>query len=137
MQIIGPILRLQLITWNPFEENTKDMEKTEWFETIIKYGLKPSENAEKTLADDPDIRLIPALIEKFVIPKMTEFVQKAWDPVSSTQTMALRNLLRRLIRDYPSLKPKSKFMRTLFISVLDKMKDSVDSDVFIPIFPKQ
>lgn len=112
------------------------MEKSEWFETIMRYGLNASET-EKSLADDPDIRLIPVLFEKFIVPKMTEFVQKVWDPISSTQTMALRNLLRRLIRDYPSLKPKSKFMPTLFISVLDKMKDAVDNDVFIPIFPKQ
>lgn len=135
-QIIGPILRLQLITWNPFEDNCKELERTEWYETIMRYGLNSSD-AEKDLADDPDIRLIPALIEKIVLPKTTEFVQKVWDPVSSTQTLALINLVRRLIRDYPSLKPKSKYMRTLFTAVMDKMKDAVDNDVFIPIFPKQ
>lgn len=102
----------------------------------MRYGMNASES-ERTLADDPDIRLIPVLVEKVIVPKITEFVQRVWDPVSSKQTLALVNLMRRLIRDYPSMKPKSKFVRTLFTAVVDKMKDSIDNDVFIPIFPKQ
>lgn len=127
---------MNLITWNPFEDNCKDLERTDWYETIMKYGYKANET-EANLSDDPDIRLIPTLIEKIILPKINEFVEKAWDPVSSTQTLKLVNLLRRLHRDYPSLKPKSKYMRTLFTAILDKIKLSVDNDVFIPIFPKQ
>lgn len=67
----------------------------------------------------------------------SEFIEKGWDPLSSSQTLRLVNLLRRLIRDYPSLKPTSKYMRALFNGILDKMKFSLDNDVFIPIFPKQ
>lgn len=43
----------------------------------------------------------------------------------------------RLGREYPSLKTTSKYLRTLFATVLDKMKAALDHDVFIPIFPKQ
>lgn len=46
-------------------------------------------------------------------------------------------LIGRLGREYPSLKPASKYLRTLFVTILDKMKLSLDNDVFIPIFPKQ
>lgn len=135
-QIVGPILRLQLITWSPFEDTSKDLERADWYETIMRYGMHTTES-EQMLADDPDIRLLPVLVEKVILPKLTEFVQKVWDPVSSKQTLSLVTLMRRLIRDYPSMKPKSKFMRTLFLAVVDKMKDAVDNDVFIPIFPKQ
>lgn len=64
------MLRLSLIIWNPLDENCKDLEKMEWYETIMKYGYKPTET-EAELIDDPDIRLIPTLIEKIILPKIT------------------------------------------------------------------
>lgn len=134
-QIVGPMIRLNMITWNPLDEKCKDFERMEWYKTIMKYGYKVNET-EADLADDPDVRLMPTLVEKIILPKLMEFIEE-WDPVSSTQNIRLVNLLRRLIRDYPSLKPTSKFMRAFFTSILDKMKLSLENDVFIPIFPKQ
>lgn len=66
-----------------------------------------------------------------------EFIEKAWDPLSSSQTLRLVTLIRRMIEVYPSLKPTSKYMRNLFTTILDRMKSSLENDVFIPIFPKQ
>lgn len=66
-----------------------------------------------------------------------EFIEKVWDPLSSTQTLRLVNLIKRLIERYPSLKPTSKYMRNLFTNILDRMRLSLENDVFIPIFPKQ
>lgn len=66
-----------------------------------------------------------------------ELIETCWDPLSTSQTLKLVGLIRRLGCDYPSLKPTSKYMRTLFLTILDKMKLSLDNDVFIPIFPKQ
>lgn len=42
----------------------------EWYETAMKYGFKPTET-EAQLLDDPDVRLVPSLIEKIVLPKLT------------------------------------------------------------------
>lgn len=42
----------------------------EWYETMMKYGLKPGET-EAQLIDDPDIRLVPTLMEKIILPKIT------------------------------------------------------------------
>lgn len=64
------MLRLSLLTWNPLEVNCKDLEKMEWYETVMRYGFKPDET-EAQLLDDPDIRLVPTLIEKIVLPKIT------------------------------------------------------------------
>lgn len=135
-KIVGPIVRLNMITWNLLDENCKDIEKMEWYETLMKYGYKSNET-ETDLADDPDIRLVPTVVERVILPKITECIQKAWDPCSSTQTLRLVNLIRRLIRDYPSLKPTSKYMKTMFTAIFDKMRLSLESDVFIPFFPNQ
>lgn len=42
----------------------------EWYETMMKYGLRPGET-EAQLIDDPDIRLVPTLMEKIILPKIT------------------------------------------------------------------
>lgn len=69
-QIIGPMIRLSLLTWNPLEKNCKVLEKMEWYETMMKYGFKAGET-EAQLIDDPDIRFVPTIMEKMVLPKIT------------------------------------------------------------------
>lgn len=135
-KILGPMIRLSLVTWNPLGEKCEDFEGMEWFKATMLYACNAGES-EESLFDDPDIRLVPVLFEKIILPKLTEIVDKCWDPLSSSQTLKLIKLIRRLEPDYPSLQPTSKYARTLFISILDKMRDTMDNDVFIPIFPKQ
>lgn len=135
-KIVGPMIRLKLLTWNPLDETCVDFEKMDWFEAIMKYGFDENET-ESSLADDPDVRLVPTLIEKIILPKLMEVIESCWDPMSSSQTLRLVNLIRRLLRDYPSLRVTSKNTRAMLIAVLDKIKLTLENDVFIPIFPKQ
>lgn len=135
-KILGPLIRLHLVTWNPLHEQCDDLERMEWYASILKYGWSAGET-EDSLANDPDVRLMPVLIEKIVLPKITEIVETCWDPMSSTQTLRLVVALGRFGREYPALKPSSKYLRSLFNGIVDKLKDSLKHDVFIPIFPKQ
>lgn len=136
VQILGPLLRLSMMTWNPLEKSCIDLERMEWYEDVMRYGYVEDET-EEALVDDPDVRLVPTLIEKIVLPKITELIETSWDPISSSQTLKIVEVLGRLSRDYPSMRPTSKYTRTLFLTVIDKMKAALENDVFIPIFPKQ
>lgn len=51
------------------EKDCKDLEKMEWYENVMNYGYKPSETVLQ-LIDDPDIRLVPTLMEKIILPKI-------------------------------------------------------------------
>lgn len=135
-KIIGPIIRLQLITWSPFEVGFMDIEKMYWYNTTMLYGYVHGET-QTSLANDPDVRFVPSIVEKIILPKIMEFVEHCWDPLSTTQTFRIVGLIGRLSREYPSLRPLSKTLQTLFQVILDKMKVSLENDVFIPIFPKQ
>ena len=135
-KILGPMIRLNLVTWNPLDEHCQDLERMDWFNTVMKYAWSSTETEEQ-LAVDPDVRLVPVLVEKIILPKITEIIETCWDPLSTSQTLKLVGVIGRLGREYPSLKPSSKYLRTLFITILDKMKLSLENDVFIPIFPKQ
>ncbi|KAG5348235.1 PAXB1 protein, partial [Acromyrmex charruanus] len=134
-KIISPIIRLQLLTWNPIMESA-DLERTKWYNTLLLYALD-SKETEESLKRDPDVRLIPSTIEKIVIPKLTSIIEKIWDPMSTSQTLRLVGTINRLIKEYPNLNDSSKQLETLFNAILDKIKAAIENDVFIPIFPKQ
>ncbi|GAB0097424.1 PAX3- and PAX7-binding protein 1 [Sergentomyia squamirostris] len=57
--------------------------------------------------------------------------------MSTSQTLRLVGLINRLYQDYPSLRPCSKPLIELFTAILEKIKASLDNDVFIPIFPNK
>ncbi|XP_029673809.1 PAX3- and PAX7-binding protein 1 [Formica exsecta] len=134
-KIISPIIRLQLVGWNPIMESA-DIERTKWYNTLLLYALD-SKETEESLKRDPDVRLIPFTIEKIVIPKLTSIIEKIWDPMSTSQTLRLVGATNRLIKEYPNLNDTSKQLKILFNIILDKIKAAVENDVFIPIFPKQ
>ncbi|XP_020282805.1 PAX3- and PAX7-binding protein 1 isoform X2 [Pseudomyrmex gracilis] len=134
-KILSPIIRLQLLTWNPIMESA-DIERTKWYNTLLLYALD-SKETEESLRRDPDIKLIPLTIEKIVIPKLTSIIEKVWDPMSTSQTLRLVGTISRLIKEYPNLNDTSKQLEKLFNAILDKIKAAVENDVFIPIFPKQ
>lgn len=70
LQVLGPLVRLSLITWNPLEENGTELERIEWYNTCMRYSFSEDET-EDQLIDDPDVRLIPILVEKMILPKIT------------------------------------------------------------------
>ena len=135
-KILGPLIRLEHVCWNPLTMDALvELENEKWFRTAAQYGC--SATTEAALAADPDVRLIPTLVEKIFLPKLTALVEQYWDPLSTTQTFRLVRLLKRFVRDYPSLRSGCRPLRVLFQAILDKLKQSIDNDVFIPIFPKQ
>lgn len=40
-----------------------------WYDSLLLYGLQPNET-EESLRKDPDLKLIPLVIEKVVLPKL-------------------------------------------------------------------
>ncbi|KAK9498494.1 hypothetical protein O3M35_003118 [Rhynocoris fuscipes] len=135
-KLLGPILRLKLLFWNPFSQGNFDLEKTPWCNSLLLYGLERTETEEQ-LRKDPDVQLLPRIVERIVLPKLSKLTSLCWDPLSSTQTVSLVGLVTKLIQDYPSITPTSKFLINLINTVLTKMKEAVENDVFIPIYPQQ
>lgn len=67
---------------------------------------------------------------------LSEFVAEAWDPLSSSQTSRLVNLLQALVSDYPTICTESKEVRRLLEAAVLRMRASLDHDIFIPLYPK-
>lgn len=96
-----------------------------------------SNETEKSLSNDPDLNLLPVIIEKIILPKLTEIIETCWDPLSTSQVLRLVGLISRFGRDYPTIKPTSKYLQMLFDTIVKRIKLSLENDVFIPIFSKQ
>ncbi|KAF5287978.1 hypothetical protein FQR65_LT12155 [Abscondita terminalis] len=130
-RIVGPLIRLNLIFWDPLTESM-ELEKLEWYRTLALYGLHDDET-ETALSKDPDINLLPTIVDKIIVPKLDKIVDKCWDPLSSSQTLRLVGILSRYIRRFPTLGPASKPLQNLFNAILHKLKGALENDVFIPI----
>ena len=89
------------------------------------------------LQNDPDCKLLSLVVEKVVIVRVTNIVRSAYDPMSTAQTLKLTGLLEWLISLYPTLTGESKQVRELLEVVREKLKHSIDTDVYIPVgYPK-
>ncbi|KAG5680373.1 hypothetical protein PVAND_009882 [Polypedilum vanderplanki] len=136
-KIVGIFVRWQMILWNPFSnELYEDIDKMKWYHPLAMYGRIEGET-EEILRDDPDIFLIPTIVEKIVLGKLNNIIEGCFDPLSTTQTLRLVKLMNQLANEYPSLRITSKNLQTMFTTITEKFKITLDNDVFIPIFQKQ
>lgn len=60
-----------------------------------------------------------------------------WDPLSSKQTKHISGLVKHILDNYPTIDPDSKPLMILLTNVIERIRDSVDYDIFIPILPRQ
>lgn len=70
-KVVGPIIRVRMLTWNPFDETAMDFEKADWYRECMLNGYDPGTETEQSLAADPDVRFVPSLVEKIILPKLT------------------------------------------------------------------
>ncbi|XP_067849290.1 PAX3- and PAX7-binding protein 1 [Heptranchias perlo] len=133
-KLLNPLIRLQLIKWNPFEPNCRDFESMLWFESLLFYGCEEGQDPQM---DDVDTYLLPAIVEKVVLPKLTGLAEKVWDPLSSSQTSRLVKLILKLVEGYPSVvNGENKYTQTLLKTIVLRIRKTVDEDVFVPLYPK-
>nr|XP_056714457.1 PAX3- and PAX7-binding protein 1 [Euleptes europaea] len=132
-KLLNPLIRLQLLTWNPLEDKCPDFESMLWFESLLFYGCEEHEQEK----DDADVSLLPTIVEKVVLPKLTVLAENIWDPFSTTQTSRMVAITQKLINGYPSvIHAENKNTQMLLKALLLRMRRTLDDDVFMPLYPK-
>lgn len=66
-----------------------------------------------------------------------EMVTSQWDPLSSKQTKRISTVIKHILDNYPTIDPDSKLLMSLLTNIVDRIRDAVDYDVFIPISSRQ
>ncbi|XP_066065482.1 PAX3- and PAX7-binding protein 1 isoform X2 [Chamaea fasciata] len=132
-KLFNPLIRLQLLTWTPLEGKCRDFETMLWFESLLFYGCEELEQVK----DDADISLLPTIVERVVLPKLTVISENIWDPFSTTQTSRMVAIVQKLIDGYPSVvNAENKNTQMLLKALLLRMRRTLDDDVFMPLYPK-
>ncbi|XP_075454602.1 intron Large complex component GCFC2 isoform X2 [Ascaphus truei] len=129
-KLLNPLIRLQLLDWNPLE-NVRDLGQMAWYLDIEEFCCS-KDNSETNLEDNPDHKVLSAVIEKTLLPKLSGFVEHVWDPLSSVQTDNLVHLCKTHVLENES----SKAVQGLISCLVSRLKKTIEDDVFIPIYPK-
>ncbi|KAI6078634.1 PAX3- and PAX7-binding protein 1 [Aix galericulata] len=128
-KLFNPLIRLQLLIWTPLEGKCRDFETMLWFESLLFYGCEEQEQEK----DDADISLLPTIVERVVLPKLTVISENIWDPFSTTQTSRMVAIVQKLVDGYPSVvNAENKNTQALLL----RMRRTLDDDVFMPLYPK-
>ena len=133
-KLLAPLVTLKLLFFNPLEEHAS-IEEMEWYRRIAMFShQRSSETSDAVVkADDQDNFLLSLVIEKVVLVKIHSLVSAAYDPLSTSQTMRLTQLLKKMRTTYPTLTGSSKNVGQILTSVIERLRSSIDNDVYIPL----
>uniref|UniRef100_A0A452IDS2 GCF C-terminal domain-containing protein n=1 Tax=Gopherus agassizii TaxID=38772 RepID=A0A452IDS2_9SAUR len=128
-KLLSPLIRIQLIGWNPLEQNFIDLNEMPWFRAIEEFtDAKNMPQSKRN--DDPDQTILPTIIEKTILPKITGFVEHVWDPLSTSQTVSLVQLCKNVFEEHSlSKNESSKAKEDLVNSIVSRMKKSIEEDL--------
>lgn len=133
-KLLAPLIRCQLIGWNPLKAEGEDFEALPWYSAVEKFchgqGYEESEN--------PDEKTLPAILEKVILSKIRGFVDLVWDPLSLRESQCLASLCKRIQEDYRVFDgEQSKPVKAFLEAIIQRLGNAVDNDVFIPLYPKR
>ncbi|TRY88316.1 hypothetical protein DNTS_016707 [Danionella cerebrum] len=133
-KLLAPLIRHQLIGWNPLQAGAEDFEAFPWYSAVEHFchgqGYEELENMDRTT--------LPSIIEKTILPKVQGFVELVWDPLSTQQSQTLTALCRKIQDDYSVFEgDQSKPVKGFVEAVIQRLQSSVNDDVYIPIYPKK
>ncbi|XP_007540479.1 intron Large complex component GCFC2 isoform X3 [Poecilia formosa] len=133
-KLLNPIVRHQLLMWNPLKDIGGEFENLPWFTAVETFCHGHGhEELEHT-----DRQTLSNVIEKTLLPKMTSHVELVWDPFSHQQSTCLSAVCHRLREDYSIFEgEQSKPVKGFIEAVVHRLRSCVDEDVFIPLYPKK
>ncbi|XP_078503824.1 intron Large complex component GCFC2 [Lissotriton helveticus] len=132
-KLLDPLIRIQLITWNPLEDSI-DLNQMLWHQGIKQFhnSKKEAEPNKDAVADHSDDDILPKIIKKTIIPKVSDFVEHVWDPLSSSQTDSLVKHCKSILVDTEPHKAKLG----LLTLVVKRINRAINDDVYIPLYSK-
>ncbi|KAL6065123.1 hypothetical protein STEG23_031969 [Scotinomys teguina] len=144
-KLLSPLIRVQLLDWNPLKDyevgydkqgrlDSMGLNQMPWFTSIIEFMDRSMEDTRKE--EGSDEKILSVVINKTVVPCLTDFAEFIWDPLSASQTRSLTMHCRLAFEHSTSENEVNKSKQDLLKSVVVRIKKSIEDDVFIPLYPK-
>jgi GC-rich sequence DNA-binding factor len=67
-KLIGPYVRIQLFNWNPLHVRNPELSSFDWYQAVLRIGFN---NEEFDVEDPLIVGIIPDIVEKVIVPKLT------------------------------------------------------------------
>ncbi|CAN9506940.1 unnamed protein product [Ophioblennius macclurei] len=133
-KLLNPIIRHQLLAWNPLKDASGDFENQPWYTGVETFchghGHEELENTDR--------QTLSNIIERTVLPKLTAYAELVWDPVSHQQSVCLSDVCHRLKEDFSIFEgEQSKPVKAFVEAVVRRLRSCVDEDIFIPLYPRK
>uniref|UniRef100_A0A4W3I6H1 GC-rich sequence DNA-binding factor 2 n=1 Tax=Callorhinchus milii TaxID=7868 RepID=A0A4W3I6H1_CALMI len=110
-KILNPLIRAQLIAWNPLEAGCSDLVGMPWVSAVEQFCHDEAEEYQRK--ENSDMKLLSTVIEKTIVPKIEGFIIHVWDPLSSSQTQNFVQLCAELKEEFAVFKDESKATQLL------------------------
>ena len=136
-KIFAPFARLDMLSWHPSDGCIDGLAQQSWFAALENYGMDGDGNLEngrgsgsrsdpatEIAADDPDLDLIPGLVEKVVLPRLLAWLRNGWDPMSRRSTDVAFQCVSELVEVYVTVEKPA--MIALLATVLNRLQSSGD-----------
>ncbi|XP_043837269.1 intron Large complex component GCFC2 [Dromiciops gliroides] len=138
-KLFSPFIRIQMLDWNPLTLDCISVQRMPWFQYLAGFAAARREE------DNPDREILPAALDKTVLPHLTGFVRSIWDPLSTSQTRSLVEHCREILSFLTPTRGRRGHTTQVFTykhqelmdSVISRLKRAVEEDVFIPLYPKK
>ncbi|XP_036291725.1 intron Large complex component GCFC2 isoform X4 [Pipistrellus kuhlii] len=116
-------------------QKSQGLKQMPWFTSIENFIDNSMQDSKKE--DNSDKKILSAVINKTVIPRLTDFVEFIWDPLSTSQTTSLVDHCRMILEEHSTCENEiSKGRQDLVKSIVSRMKKAIEDDVYIPLYPK-
>lgn len=132
-KIAAPLIKLELLRWCPLAVATADFEAQAWFQHLMLYGFRDS---DPTDGNDPDIHMVPELVEQVLLPKLSGMLEFVWDPFSTPQTALVLALVKKLFADYATITADREPARNLLSAIVARLKRGAEENVVFPRFSR-
>ncbi|XP_055972637.1 intron Large complex component GCFC2 isoform X1 [Sorex fumeus] len=133
-KLLSPLIRVQLIDWNPLKFDSIGLKQMTWFTSVEEYI---DSNMDSKQENNSDRKILSTILNKTVVPRLTDFVEFIWDPLSTSQTASLIMHCRMILEEHSTCENEvNKGKQDLINSIISRMKKAIEDDVFIPLYPK-
>uniref|UniRef100_A0A914YYG9 GCF C-terminal domain-containing protein n=1 Tax=Panagrolaimus superbus TaxID=310955 RepID=A0A914YYG9_9BILA len=133
-KLLSPFIRLELLDWDPLKDVSKPLHYYSWYQALLQVGTN---KVGFDLENATIVGLIPAIIEKLFIPRLTKIINEQWDPFSLAQTRNLTYFISLLIEETPTLTAETKSIKNLLKAIMSKFKSAINEDTFVPLYAKE
>ncbi|MBZ3875229.1 GC-rich sequence DNA-binding factor 2 [Sciurus carolinensis] len=115
-KLLNPLIRVQLLDWNPLKLDSIGLKQMPWFTCIEEFMDNSVEDAKRDNSSDK--KILYSVINKTVIPRITDFVEFIWDPSSTSQTTSLIKHCRMILEEHSSYENEVSKSQQLFRNIL-------------------